>query len=152
MGSCCILAILSGCLPVTVCPGRPTALFTFGLAVTSRAPLSPQLLQRASGYSEPYLLLEILMLWAMGLSGGPAFCRPRLATGLPPCETHMSTALRKAGPLVYLVTPDLEFHPSIPAFAQLLLIESVGGWVSRDMEPRAFREAWEAVGDDLASC
>lgn len=114
--------------------------------------MSPQLLQRASGYSEPYLLLEILMLWAMGLSGGPAFCRPRLATGLPPCETHMSTALRKAGPLVYLVTPDLEFHPSIPAFAQLLLIESVGGWVSRDMEPRAFREAWEAVGDDLASC
>lgn len=67
------------------------------------------------------------MLWAMGLSGGPAFCRPRLATGPPPCETHMSTPLRKAGPVVYLVTPDLEFHPSTPAFAQLLLTESVGG-------------------------
>ena len=65
----------------------------------------------------------------------------------------MSTPLRKAGPVMYLVTPDLEFLPSTPAFAQLLLIEFVlGGRVSRDMEPRAFREAWEAVGDDLASC
>lgn len=78
--------------------------------------------------------------------------RLRLATGPPPCGSHMSTPLRKAGPVVYLVTPDLEFHPYPPAFAQLLLIESVGGGVSRDMEPRAFREAWEAVGDDLASC
>lgn len=87
LGACCILAILSRlpmALPMAGVLADPQlCLFIFGLAVTSRAPFSPQLLQRTSGYSEPSVLLEILVLWAMGLSGVPGFCRPRLATGTP---------------------------------------------------------------------
>lgn len=132
--------------------------------MTSRVPFfKPQFLQKAGGYSEPYLLLgEILELWAVAkspprLSGVPAFYRPRLATGTPPCETHMCTPLRKAEPGLYLVTPDLEFHllvdgtPFHPAFAQLLGIESVGGQETWSPGP-AEGPGRLGLGDDLASC
>lgn len=47
-------------------------------------------------------------------------------------------------------TPDLEFHPSTPAFAQLLVTESVDR-VQRH-GTQGLQRGWEAVGDDLASC
>lgn len=100
----CVLAIPQLCL-------LPASL-------TARIPFSkPQFVQRVGGYSELYFLLGVILhLWAVAKSA------PR-PSGVP-CETHMNTLLRQAAPGV---SPTRGQHtPPLPAFAQLLVTESVG--------------------------